>query len=71
MIKTKVAFLKGRLLSIQPEQFKKYSKSSKMAGKKPALQKKHFCFDHVNMLNVRSRCPVTFVLVKKFEFLVD
>jgi len=28
MIKTKVAFLEGRLLSSQSEQFKKYSKSS-------------------------------------------
>jgi len=28
MIKTKAAFLKGRLLSSQSEQFKKYSKSS-------------------------------------------
>jgi len=28
MIKTKVAFLKGRLLSNQSEQFKKYSKRS-------------------------------------------
>jgi len=28
MIKTKVAFLKGRLLTSQSEQFKKYSKSS-------------------------------------------
>jgi len=28
MIRTKVAFLEGRLLSSQSEQFKKYSKSS-------------------------------------------
>jgi len=28
MIKTKVAFLKGRLLSSQSEQFEKFSKSS-------------------------------------------
>jgi len=28
MIKTKVAFLEGRLLTSQSEQFKKYSKSS-------------------------------------------
>jgi len=28
MIKTKVAFLEGRLLSSQSEQYKKYSKSS-------------------------------------------
>jgi len=42
MIKTKVAFLEGRLLSCQSEQFKKYSKSFhwlKKAGppKKPLL----------------------------------
>jgi len=42
MIKTKVAFLEGRLLSSQSEQFKKYSKSSdwmekSRPGKKPAL----------------------------------
>jgi len=42
MIKTKVAFLEGWLLSIQSEQFKKYSKSSdwlQKAGppKKPLL----------------------------------
>jgi len=38
MIKTNVAFLEGRLLSSQLEQF----------GKKPAFQKSHFYFDHVN-----------------------
>jgi len=44
MIKTKVAFLEGRLLSSQSEQLKKYSKKLWLAGKKPALQKSHFCF---------------------------
>jgi len=44
MIKTKVAFLEGRLLSSQSEQLKKYSKSS------DCLEKSHFCFDHVNRL---------------------
>jgi len=52
MIKTKVAFLEGRLLSSRSEQFEKFSKNfdwlkksrpSKrqlwLAGKKPALQK--------------------------------
>jgi len=42
MIKTKVAFMEGRLLSNQSEQFKKFSKNSdwlKKAGspKKPLL----------------------------------
>jgi len=39
MIKTKVAFLEGRLLSSQSEQLKKYSKSSNWLEKKLALQK--------------------------------
>jgi len=42
MIKTKVAFLGGRLLSCQSEQFKKFSKSSDW------LEKSQFCFDYVN-----------------------
>jgi len=46
MIKTKVAFMKGRLLTSQSEQFKKLW----LAGKKGALQKSHFSFDHVNRL---------------------
>jgi len=41
MIKTKVAFVEGRLLSSQLEQFKRYSKSF------DRLEKSHFCFDHV------------------------
>jgi len=51
MIKTKVAFLKGRLLSSQSEQFKNYSKSSDWLEKS---QKSHFCFDHVNRLNINK-----------------
>jgi len=51
VIKTKVVFLKGRLLSSQSEQFKKYSKSL-IGWKKSAPQKSHFCFDHVNKLSV-------------------
>jgi len=43
MIKTKVDFLEGRLLTSQSEQFKKYLKSSDWLEKKPALQKSHFC----------------------------
>jgi len=46
MIKIKVAFLEGRLLSSQSEQFKKFSKSS------DRLEKSHFCFDHVNKLKI-------------------
>jgi len=42
MIKTTVAFLEGRLLFSQSEQFKNNSKSSDW------LEKSHFCFDHVN-----------------------
>jgi len=42
MIKTKVAFLEGRLLSSQSEQSERFSKSSDW------LEKSHFCFDHVN-----------------------
>jgi len=52
MIKTKMAFLEGRLLSSQSEQLKKHSKSSDWLEKRPALQKSHFCFDHVNRLIV-------------------
>jgi len=50
MVKTKVAFLEGRLLSSQLEQLKKYSKSFDWLEKKQALQKQHFCFDYVNRL---------------------
>jgi len=43
MIKTKVAFLEGRLLSSQSEQ------SENLIGwKKAGPPKSHFCFDHVN-----------------------
>jgi len=48
MIKTEVAFLEGRLLSSQSEQFKKNSNSSDW--KKVGPPKNHFCFDHVNRL---------------------
>jgi len=50
MIKTKVAFLKGRLLSSQSEQFEKFSKSSGWLEKTRSSKKGHFCFDHVNRL---------------------
>jgi len=50
MIKTKVAFLEGWLLSSKSEQSNKFSKSLALLEKNPALQKSHFCFDHVNRL---------------------
>jgi len=50
MIKTKAAFLESRLLSSQSEQSKKFSKILDWLEKSPALQKSHFCFDHVNRL---------------------
>jgi len=42
MIKTKVAFVKGRFLSSQSEQFKKYSKSSDLVGKTRLYKKATF-----------------------------
>jgi len=46
MIKTKVVFLEGAF--IQPiRAIWKVSRKPWLAGKKPALQKSHFCFDHV------------------------
>jgi len=39
MIKTKVAFLEGRLLTRQSEQFKKYSKSSDWLEKSRSSKK--------------------------------
>jgi len=42
MIKTKVAFLEGRLLSNQSEQFKQFLKSSDWLKKQPAFQKATF-----------------------------
>jgi len=51
MIKTKVAFLEGRLLSSQSEQSKKFLKSPDWL-KKAGPPKSHFCFDHVNRLIV-------------------
>jgi len=52
MIKTKVAFLKDRLLPSQSEQSEEFFKKLWLAGKKQALQKSHFCFDHVNRLQI-------------------
>jgi len=49
MIKTKVAFWEGWILSSQSE---KFSKSSNWL-EKASPSKSHFCFDHVNRLNVK------------------
>jgi len=49
MSKKELAFLEGRLLSSQSEQFKIFQKAL-IGLKKPALQKKHF-FGHANRLN--------------------
>jgi len=43
------------LLSSQLQQFEKFSKSPALMEKKPALQKSHFCFDHVNRLFVSEK----------------
>jgi len=42
MIKTKVAFVEGRLLSSQSEQFRKYSKSSDWLEKSRPYKKATF-----------------------------
>jgi len=53
MIKTKVAFLEGRLLSSQSEQSDKFSKSPDWLEKnRPS--KKPLLFDHVNRLNKKQ-----------------
>jgi len=49
MIKTKVAFLEGRPYPTQQKNLKSFQKVL-IGWKKPALQKSHFCFDHVNRL---------------------
>jgi len=54
MIKTKVAFCRAGFYPpafIQPiREIWKVFKKPWLAGKKPALQKSHFCFDPVNRL---------------------
>jgi len=47
MIKTKLAFLEGRLLSSQSEQFEKCSKSSDWLEKRQPSKNSHICFDCV------------------------
>jgi len=49
MIKTKVAFLEGRLLFSQSEQSKTFLKSPDCL-EKAGPPKSHFWFDHVNRL---------------------
>jgi len=51
MIKTKVAFLEGRLLSSQSEQLEKFSKAL-IGWKKAGPPIKPLLFDHVNRLIV-------------------
>jgi len=68
MIKTKAAFLEGRLLSSQSKQFKKFSKSPDWLEKSRPVQNSHFCFDHVNRLyknkqRARARSRLFFVLL--------
>jgi len=58
--------LEDRYLSIQSEQFEKYSKSSDWLQKKPALQK-HFYFDHVNRLYVSIQRANYFVVEENFR----
>jgi len=54
MIKTKVAFLEGRLLFSQSEQSEKFSKNSDWL-EKSGPPKKPLCFDHVNRLCVYNK----------------
>jgi len=49
MIKAKMAFLKGRLLSSQSEQFKSIQKAL-IGWKKAGPPKSHFCFDRPPLL---------------------
>jgi len=69
MIKTKVAFLQGWLLSSQSEQLKKYSKTSGWL-EKAGPQKSHFCFDHVNRLYMCRRIQDVQVVQTKQKVIV-
>jgi len=53
MIKTKVAFLEGWLLSSQSEQSERSSKSSDW------LEKSQFCFDHIK---IKSKSHLIFLI---------
>jgi len=60
MIKTKVTFLEGRLLSSQSDQSEKFSKSPDW------IEKSHFCFDHVNRLYAHSCSALSYcVLIRR------
>jgi len=64
MIKTNVFF--GGPAFIQPiRAIKKVFKKPWLAGKKPALQKSHFCFDHVKRLIKRAKSHKTQLKVMK------
>jgi len=52
MIKTKVAFLEGRLFSSQSELFENFSNSSDWLDKSRSSKKATFIFHHVNRLFV-------------------
>jgi len=49
MTKTKVAFLEGRLLSSQSEQYKSFQKAL-ISWKKAGPPKTHVCLDHIYRL---------------------
>jgi len=56
MIKTKVAFLEGRLVSSHSELYENFSDCSDLLNNSRPF-KKHFCFDHVNsLLCLKSPC---------------
>jgi len=67
MIKTKVAFLEGRRLSNQLEQSEKLSKSL-IGWKKAGPPKIHFCFDHVNRLQVNENVNAVLTFCLSFSF---
>jgi len=60
MIKTKVAFLEGRLFSAI-QGFLKTIQIVLIGWIKAGPPKSHFCFDHVYWLNINNYCNVKFV----------
>jgi len=58
MIKTKVPFLEGRIFSANHG----FLKTFNWLDKNPALQKSHFCFEHVNLLHVNPLITKQYVL---------
>jgi len=72
MIKTKVAFLEDRLFSSQSEQlFEYFLNCSNWLEKKPALQKSHFRFDHVNRVVEASITQLKGCLLDCFDWKVN